>query len=131
MTHMTILDELKQQITLLASVEESNAPFISVYLNLEDKTTGWRETLDNCARILRRILKGDELTDLNEAVVMATLSSFIEHEEIESRSIAVSSGFTERESRWLHAGVEHGKSMRCNMFAIYETVPEQQHHPRW
>ena len=68
MTHLTTLDELKQQITLLASVEESDAPFISVYLNLEDKTTGWRETLDNRARILRRILKGEELIDLNEAL---------------------------------------------------------------
>jgi len=68
MTHMTTLDELKQQITVLASVEESDAPFISVYLNLEDKTTGWRETIDNRARILRRILKGDDLTDLNEAL---------------------------------------------------------------
>ena len=29
MTHMTTLDELKQQITVLASVEESDAPFIS------------------------------------------------------------------------------------------------------
>jgi len=68
MTHMTTLDELKQHITVLASVEESDAPFISVYLNLEDKTTDWRETLDNRARILRRILKGDDLADLNEAL---------------------------------------------------------------
>ena len=68
MTHMTTLDELKQQITVLASVVESDAPFVSVYLNLEDKTTGWRETLDNRARILRRILKGDDLADLNEAL---------------------------------------------------------------
>jgi rubrerythrin len=68
MTHMTTLDELKQQITVLASVEESDAPFISVYLNLEDKTTGWREALDNRARILRRILKGDDLVDLNDAL---------------------------------------------------------------
>ena len=68
MTHMTTLDELKQQITVLASVEESDAPFISIYLNLEDKKTGWRETLDKRARILRRILKGDDLADLNDAL---------------------------------------------------------------
>ena len=36
MAHLTTLDELHQQITLLASVEESDAPFISVYLNLEN-----------------------------------------------------------------------------------------------
>jgi hypothetical protein len=41
MKHMTTLDELKQHITVLASAEEPGTPFISVYLNLEDKTTGW------------------------------------------------------------------------------------------
>ena len=68
MTHLTTLDELKQHITLLASVEESDAPFISAYLNLENGQTGWRETLDERARILRRILKGDDLTDFEEAL---------------------------------------------------------------
>ena len=43
MTHMTTLDELKQHITLLASVEESDAPFISCYLNLENGQAGWRD----------------------------------------------------------------------------------------
>jgi len=32
MPHLTTLDELKQHVTLLASVEESDAPFISCYL---------------------------------------------------------------------------------------------------
>ena len=68
MTHLTTLDELKRHVTLLASVEESGAPFISAYLNLEDGQTGWRETLDERARILRRILKGDDLTDFEEAL---------------------------------------------------------------
>lgn len=68
MTHLTTLDELKQHITLLASVEESEAPFISCYLNLEDGPDSWRETLDNRARVLRRILKGDALTDLEYAL---------------------------------------------------------------
>ena len=68
MTHLTTLDELKQQITVLASVEESDALFISVYLNLEDETTDWRETLNNRARFLRLILKGDDLADLNDAL---------------------------------------------------------------
>ena len=35
MTHLTTLDELEQHIALLASVEESGAPFISAYVNLE------------------------------------------------------------------------------------------------
>ena len=68
MAHLTTLDELHQQITLLASVEESDAPFISVYLNLENGRTGWREALDDRARILRRVLKGNDLADLEEAL---------------------------------------------------------------
>ncbi|MEN8133161.1 MAG: hypothetical protein ABFS45_23875, partial [Pseudomonadota bacterium] len=61
--------ELKQHITLLASVEESEAPFISCYLNFEDgRPAGWRETLDDRARILRHMLKGNDLTDLEEAL---------------------------------------------------------------
>ena len=67
MTHLTTLDELKQHITLLASVEETDAPFISCYVNLEDGATDWRETFDDRARVLRRILEGDDLTDLEEA----------------------------------------------------------------
>ncbi|MEN8168007.1 MAG: hypothetical protein ABFR65_11090 [Pseudomonadota bacterium] len=68
MAHLTTLDELKQHITLLASVEESDAPFISVYLNLEDGQIGWREALDERARILRRVLKDNDLADLEEAL---------------------------------------------------------------
>ena len=68
MTHMTTLDELKRQITLLASVKESDAPFISCYLNLENGQTGWRDVLEERGRILRRTLKGDDLTDLEEAL---------------------------------------------------------------
>lgn len=68
MTHLTTLDELKQHITLLASVEETDAPFVSAYFNLEDGQAGWRETLDERARVLRRILKGDNLADLEEAL---------------------------------------------------------------
>jgi len=68
MTHLTTLDELKQKITLLASVEESEAPFVSCYLNLEDGLDSWRETLSGRARVLRRILKGDDLADLEYAL---------------------------------------------------------------
>lgn len=68
MSHLTTLDELKQQITILSSVEETDAFFISVYLNLEDESTDWRETLKERARLLRLILKDDELIDLNDAL---------------------------------------------------------------
>ena len=56
MTHLTTLDELKQHITLLASVEETDAPFISCYLDLENGQAGWREVLDERARILREAI---------------------------------------------------------------------------
>ncbi|MGB5472489.1 MAG: hypothetical protein WBQ78_03305 [Gammaproteobacteria bacterium] len=65
---MTTSDELKQQITVLASVEESDAPFISCYLNLENGQTGWRDVLEERARILRHILKGNDLDDLEEVL---------------------------------------------------------------
>lgn len=68
MTRLTTLDELKQQITVLASVEESDAPFISCYLDLENGQTGWRDVLDERARLLRRVLKGNDLADFEEAL---------------------------------------------------------------
>jgi len=68
MTHLTTLDELKQHITLLASVDESDAPFISCYLNLEDGPDSWRKTLDERASILRRMLKGNDRADLEDAI---------------------------------------------------------------
>ena len=36
MKYLTNFDKLKRHITLLASVEEKDAPFISCYLNLEN-----------------------------------------------------------------------------------------------
>ena len=68
MTHLTTLDELQQHITVLASVDETDAPFISCYLNLEDGPDSWRKTLDDRAGILRRILKGNDLADFEEAM---------------------------------------------------------------
>jgi len=68
MRHLTTLDELGRHITLLARVEESDAPFISAYLNLENGQAGWRDTLDQRAAILRRVLRGNDLIDLEEAL---------------------------------------------------------------
>ena len=68
MAALTTLDELEQHITLLVSVDESDAPFLSCYLNLEDGTDSWWKTLDDRASILRCILKGNDLTDLEEAI---------------------------------------------------------------
>jgi peptide subunit release factor 1 (eRF1) len=68
MTHLTTLDELKQHIALLARVKEADTPFISCYLNLENGSTGWQETLDERANILRRIFKGNNRADLEETL---------------------------------------------------------------
>ena len=68
MPQLTTLDELKQHITILASVEETDAPFISCYLNFEDGQDHWRQTINDRARLLRLILKGDELSDLEYAL---------------------------------------------------------------
>ena len=38
MTHLTTPHELKQHVTLLVGVEESDALFVSFYLNLELRT---------------------------------------------------------------------------------------------
>ena len=68
MPQLTTLDELKQHITILASVEETDAPFISCYLSFEDGQDHWRQTINDRARLLRLILKGDELSDLEYAL---------------------------------------------------------------
>ncbi|MCG6861521.1 MAG: hypothetical protein LJE70_09645 [Chromatiaceae bacterium] len=68
MTHLTTLAELKRHITLLASAEETGAPVVSAYLNLENGETGWREALDERAHILRRVLKGDDRADFEEVL---------------------------------------------------------------
>ena len=68
MTHLTTLDELKQHITLLVSVEESDALFVSFYLNLEDGGALGRAALAQRASVLRHILKGNDLADLERAL---------------------------------------------------------------
>lgn len=65
---MTTLDELKKNISLLASVEESDVPFISCYLNIEAGPTSWQKTFNNRVHILRRILKGSNLLDFEDAL---------------------------------------------------------------
>lgn len=68
MAHLATLDELRRHISVLASVEESEAPFVSAYFNLEDGQAGWQETLDERTHVLRRVLKGDTRADFEEAV---------------------------------------------------------------
>ncbi len=68
MTRLTTVEELQQHIGVLACVEETDAPFISCYLNLEHGQTAWRDALEERARVLRRILKGNDLVDLEESL---------------------------------------------------------------
>lgn len=68
MTHLTTLDELKQHITMLVSVAESDALFVSFYLNLEDGGADGRAVLAQRASVLRHILKGNDLADLEQAL---------------------------------------------------------------
>jgi hypothetical protein len=49
-------------------VEETDAPFVSCYLNLEQGDIAWRDALEERARVLRRILKGNDLVDLEESI---------------------------------------------------------------
>ncbi len=68
MTHLTSVDELKRHITLLVSVEESDALFVSFYLNLEGGEAGGRAALAHRASVLRQILKGNDLEDFERAL---------------------------------------------------------------
>ena len=68
MTRLTTLDALKQHITLLVSVEKSDALFISFYLNLEDGGALGQAALAQRAGVLRQILKGNDLADFERAL---------------------------------------------------------------
>lgn len=75
-------------ITILASVEETGAPFISCYLNLEDGRDSWQEAINNRARLLRLILKGDDLNDLEYA--LDKIESCLENELLpETNGVAI------------------------------------------
>jgi hypothetical protein len=68
MSHLTTLDELNQNINLLACVEESDAPFVSAYLNLENGLPAALDALHERTRVLKQILKGNDLADFQEAL---------------------------------------------------------------
>ncbi|MHB1239419.1 MAG: hypothetical protein ACYC18_02835 [Gammaproteobacteria bacterium] len=88
MTQMTTLDELHQHIILLADVEETDASFISCYLNLENGQRGWRDALDERARILRRLHKGNDLADIEEA--LGTIEAWLSSNLLpESKGVAI------------------------------------------
>ena len=63
MEQLTLLDDLRRQIEVLACVEETEAPFVSCYLNLEQGEAGYTKALEDRALVLRTALDGDARAD--------------------------------------------------------------------
>lgn len=68
MEPLTTLDDLRRHIALLACVEETEAPFVSCYLNLETGAGGDRTLLDERARAMRATLDGEARADFDSAM---------------------------------------------------------------
>ena len=68
MEQLTTLDELRRQIGALACIDETEAPFVSCYLNLEQGEAGYREALEDRASVLRATLDGDARADFEAAM---------------------------------------------------------------
>jgi len=68
MAELTNFHELKQHIALLASVEKTDALFISCYLNLKNSQTSWQDALNKQAQLLRGMLKGNNLADFEDTL---------------------------------------------------------------
>jgi len=68
MAQLTTLDELREHIALLARVEETQTPFVSAYLNLENGEIGWQQALMKRSQVLRRVLKNDDLNDFEQVL---------------------------------------------------------------
>ena len=68
MEQLTTLDELRRQIGVLACIDETEAPFVSCYLNLEQGEAGYRKALEDRASFLRAVLDGDARADFEAAM---------------------------------------------------------------
>ena len=62
------LKELQKHILTLATLQESNAPVVSCYLDLTAGQSAYRNTLCERVRVLRRSLKGKALRYFEEAL---------------------------------------------------------------
>ncbi len=78
MAHITTHEELSDSILTLADIEESPAPFISCYLNIENGQKSALETIEHRARLLRRILKGKDLENFDESI--GAIKSYVKRE---------------------------------------------------
>jgi len=68
MEPLTTLDELRRQIGLLACVEESHAPFVSCFLNLEQGRESYRKALEERALAVRCTLDSEAQTDFDATI---------------------------------------------------------------
>jgi len=69
MEPLTPLDELRRQFGVLACIDETEAPFVSCYLNLERGEAAYRTVLEDRASVLRATLADDALADFEIAMV--------------------------------------------------------------
>ncbi len=67
MEQLTSLELLRRQIGVLAYVEETQAPFVSCYLNLE-RGGGYRKALEDRSPVLRAALEGRAREDFEVAL---------------------------------------------------------------
>lgn len=68
MEPLTTLDELRRHITALACVDETEAPFLSCYLNLEQGEAGYRKALQDRALAMRSTLEDEARADFDAAI---------------------------------------------------------------
>jgi rubrerythrin len=78
MADLTTHEELKDKILTLASIDESPAPFVSCYLNLEDGQQSAILAIELRAKHIRQILKGRDLIDFEESI--GAIKSYIKRE---------------------------------------------------
>jgi len=76
MEPLTTLEDLRRHIALLACIEETEAPFVSCYLNPETGADGYRALLDDRARAMRATLDGEARADFDSA--MRRIGAYLE-----------------------------------------------------
>ncbi|GMV44910.1 MAG: hypothetical protein AMXMBFR66_03080 [Pseudomonadota bacterium] len=76
MEPLTTLEDLRRHIALLACIEETEAPFVSCYLNPETGAGGYRALLDDRVRDMRATLDGEARADFDSA--MRRISAYLE-----------------------------------------------------
>ncbi len=65
---LTTIEVLRRNITALACVEETDAAFVSCYLNLEQSSAGYLKILEERALALRRTLDENEQAAFNDSI---------------------------------------------------------------